>query len=373
MTIAQLEDRRGATGEARREHSAGAFPGFARSTVPAGRGDLLWIDQARGAAAVAVVILHVSKGVVTGVSDVTSFAWWVGNIVDSAVRWCVPVFVMISGALFLDPEKPVESFATFYSRRASRLCWPLLFWSGLFLIWNSAKNYLKYGHVDSDAIVGMLMSGHPHYHLWYLYMLLGLYLFAPFVRVLLQHLDRAKTLGLCSSLFLLAFASALHDHVAGATKGLFVLWFLPYLSYFMAGGIVRRWRPSIDTRRLMMVLMSSIALTAIGCHVVAVRTDLPSGLYFYNYFSVTVIPMAIAVFLLLRDAPATRALVGLAPLAFGVYLVHPLFLEGLTRLGFEESRFNPVWAIPTKALLVLLLSLSAVWVIRRIPILRRVV
>jgi len=83
--------------------------------------------------------------------------------------------------------------------------------------------------------------------------------------------------------------------------------------------------------------------------------------------------MAIAVFLLLRAAPTTRALVGLAPLAFGVYLVHPLFLEGLTRLGFEESRFNPVWAIPTKALLVLLLSLSAVWVIRRIPILRRVV
>src|SRR5216117_2766854 len=77
--------------------------------------DLLWIEQARGAAALAVVILHVSAGVVRGVSDVTSAAWWIGNIVDSAMRWCVPVFVMISGALLLDPAKPLGSFSTFRS------------------------------------------------------------------------------------------------------------------------------------------------------------------------------------------------------------------------------------------------------------------
>ena len=136
---------------------------------------------------------------------------------------------------------------------------------------------------------------------------------------------------------------------------------------------MRNWKPSIDKRRLMIVLMSSVAATAIGCHVVAVLTDLASGQYFYDYFSVTVIPMALAVFLLLSDAPVTRVLVGLAPFSFGIYLVHPLFLVGLSHFGFEEWRFNPVWAIPTKVVLVLLLSLSAVWGIRRIPILRRVV
>jgi surface polysaccharide O-acyltransferase-like enzyme len=178
---------------------------------------------------------------------------------------------------------------------------------------------------------------------------------------------------LCASAFVFAFASALHHHVAGAARGPFILWFLPYLSYFMAGGVLRRWTPSIDKRRIVIVLISSAALTAIGCHVIAVRRGLPSGLYFYDYFSATVIPMALAAFLLLRHAPAMRILVGLAPLSLGVYLVHPLFLECISRLGFEEWRFNPIWAIPIKVLLILLLSLTAIWTIRRIPILRRVV
>jgi len=111
----------------------------------------------------------------------------------------------------------------------------------------------------------------------------------------------------------------------------------------------------------MFVLLSSVALTAIGCDVVAVRTDLSSGLYFYDYFRVTVIPMAIAVFLLLREIPPAPVLVGLAPLSLGIYLVHPLFIEGLPLLGFEEWRFNPLWTIPAKVLVVLLLSLSSVW------------
>ena len=121
------------------------------------------------------------------------------------------------------------------------------------------------------------------------------------------------------------------------------------------------------------LVLSSVAFTAIGCYVVSVWTDVPSGLYFYDYFSVTVIPMAIAVFILLRETPPSRVLVGLAPYSLGVYLVHPLFLDGLSRLGFKEWQFNPLWSIPVEVLLVLLLSLSSVWAIRRVSILRRVV
>src|SRR5262249_47848051 len=200
MTTGLLKELRGATERVRAEGRAVASAGSVsnRATLPAtlppARSaeppqDFLWIDQARSAAALAVVVLHVAAGVVGGVSDSTSFAWWVGNIVDSAVRWCVPVFVMITGTLLLDLEKPMGSFSAFYVRRAARLGGPLVFWSALYLIYNAARDYLKFGHVDLDTLAGMLLAGQPHYHLWYLYMLLGLYLSAPFVRVLLQHLD----------------------------------------------------------------------------------------------------------------------------------------------------------------------------------------
>ncbi|WP_231687429.1 acyltransferase family protein, partial [Ralstonia pseudosolanacearum] len=56
-----------------------------------------WIDAARVISIFAVVFLHISASVVTEADFGSSF-WWHGNFYDSMVRWCVPVFVMISGS-----------------------------------------------------------------------------------------------------------------------------------------------------------------------------------------------------------------------------------------------------------------------------------
>ncbi|WP_273975049.1 acyltransferase family protein, partial [Serratia ureilytica] len=55
-----------------------------------------WFNNARVIAILAVVLLHVSSRVVMW-SELGSNDWWYANLYDSLVRWCVPVFVMISG------------------------------------------------------------------------------------------------------------------------------------------------------------------------------------------------------------------------------------------------------------------------------------
>ncbi|EMH1199379.1 acyltransferase family protein [Serratia marcescens] len=71
-----------------------------------------WLNNARIIAILAVVLLHVSSRVITW-SELGSNDWWYANLYDSLVRWCVPVFVMISGALLLAPEK-AEPLGVFY-------------------------------------------------------------------------------------------------------------------------------------------------------------------------------------------------------------------------------------------------------------------
>ncbi|MFZ4557738.1 MAG: acyltransferase family protein, partial [Pseudanabaena sp.] len=66
---------------------------------------MIWVDKARIFAVIAVIVLHVSAIVVVGIKDFNDPQWWFGNIYDSMVRWCVPVFVMISGALLLSETK----------------------------------------------------------------------------------------------------------------------------------------------------------------------------------------------------------------------------------------------------------------------------
>jgi surface polysaccharide O-acyltransferase-like enzyme len=84
-----------------------------------------WLNNSRIAAVFTVVFLHVSASIVFGASF-GSESWWIGNVYDSLSRWCVPVLVMISGALLLDESKQEDATA-FYQKRLSRIFWPIPF------------------------------------------------------------------------------------------------------------------------------------------------------------------------------------------------------------------------------------------------------
>ena len=86
-----------------------------------------YINQLRVIAAFGVVVGHVSIWVVS-MMEPLSFDWWVGSFGHFMARWTVPVFVMVSGALLLDPSKedrPID----FYKKRMRRILVPLIFWT----------------------------------------------------------------------------------------------------------------------------------------------------------------------------------------------------------------------------------------------------
>src|SRR4051812_20625429 len=81
-----------------------------------GDGRVEQADVLRALATVAVVCIHVAAPAVTHPEQVSATSWVVANLVDAACRWCVPMFVMLSGALLLGSSKadgPLE----FYHRR----------------------------------------------------------------------------------------------------------------------------------------------------------------------------------------------------------------------------------------------------------------
>ena len=84
-----------------------------------------FLDYLRVFAIFFVVMLHASTQNWCS-TDVNSFAWQVFNIYDSLSRWAIPVFVMISGALFI-PRK--ISLSKIFKKYILRLVISLVFWS----------------------------------------------------------------------------------------------------------------------------------------------------------------------------------------------------------------------------------------------------
>ncbi|MFD0595628.1 acyltransferase family protein [Catellatospora coxensis] len=63
------------------------------------------LDALRVAAILGVVAIHVF-GLMVGNDDLRgTLPWWIATAIDMGAVWCVPVFIMISGALVLAPGR----------------------------------------------------------------------------------------------------------------------------------------------------------------------------------------------------------------------------------------------------------------------------
>lgn len=334
---------------------------------------MIWLDAARVWAVLAVVLLHVSASVVT-LAPLGGSAWWAGNAYDAAARWCVPVFVMVSGALLLDPRKADDGLADFYRKRAARVLWPMAFWSLVYVLWNHRG---ALGALRAADVLHSVARGWPHYHLWYLYMIVCLYLFTPFLRTLVRHTQRRHLWVLVALMFVGASVNEGYRIFSGNRPGPFIQWFLPYLPYFLCGHLIHTSVRKVPAAWPVMVLGISIAATALGCFWLSRALGLDKGLYFYGYLSLTVIPMSLSAMWMFREMPppgaGARAVHRLAPLTLGAYLVHPMLLESFREHAFPPEQLAPWATVPLVSALVLAAALAVAWVFHRTPGLRRVV
>ena len=88
---------------------------------------ILYPDILRILSVFAVMMIHVSaSGFYT--NPVQSFTWQVVNFYECMVRWAVPVFVMVSGMFFLNPQKEI-TLSKLYRKNIFRIVMALITWA----------------------------------------------------------------------------------------------------------------------------------------------------------------------------------------------------------------------------------------------------
>lgn len=335
-----------------------------------------WLDMARVLAIVAVVLVHVIAPVVTGRwANEGSAAWWTANVIDSALRWCVPVFVMISGALLLDPRR-VERPRDFYLRRLGRVGVPLIVWTLVYL--GFRQWWLRQDLSVEDAARGVL-AGTPFLQLYFLYVLVGLYALAPFLKIVIRHTTRRMQAGLAGVLIGIGALDQFASMLVGAGSSTAATRFLPFAGYFVAGWVLRDMRLTPYRVRVAGALFgTSVVATAglVGALSAPDGWGAP-GRYLYGYLSPTVVAMSLSAFVLLRAAGAAlrvRRLSAIASVTFGIFLVHPLVLYPLQAVWqLPSAPLSLLVAAASHATVTIAASVALTVLLRRIPYVRAVV
>jgi surface polysaccharide O-acyltransferase-like enzyme len=101
-----------------------------------------------------------------------------------------------------------------YTKRLSRILIPIIFWSAFFLAWAFFKSAVKGNELTVVDLAKMLLSGKPHYHMWFLYMIISLYLFTPFFRKVVAHSSKKELLVFIA----IAFVLAMLNYAYGAPR-----------------------------------------------------------------------------------------------------------------------------------------------------------
>lgn len=203
-------------------------------------------DLLRIISALAVVIIHSSSIYINAISDSSIFGKvYTDNIFVTCLyfvltRFAVPCFVMLSGAFIISNNKNAD-YKYFYKKSFKNIGIPTIVFSIVYLVYG----LIKYGIltvIQGRNIIEILqpikdlLIGSPLWHMWYLYMLIGVYLLAPIV-IKLKNEIGDKNFCKVSIIFLIwsSISNITSTHKLNYDIGLS----FEYLSYFMIGYVIR--------------------------------------------------------------------------------------------------------------------------------------
>lgn len=336
----------------------------------------MYFDYLRVFAAFAVMFLHMSAQN-WYIVDVNGFEWQVFNFYDSIVRWCVPMFVMISGALFLNREIPLKIM---YTKYIFRIAVAYIVWSAVYAL-----------YVGKTVFDKILMFGFGHYHMWFVFMIIGLYMCIPFIKPIVENDRKTKYFLLLAFIFAFAipefvtlskdfgseFVIKVVERINKHVENMNMHMVLGYASYFVLGYYMNKISLSKKQRMWIYVLGLFGFIATIGLDlVVALKTQTPCSNY-YEYINVNVLLETLAVFTWFKyreynNNKINSCVEKLSKYSFGAYLAHALVIEQLNyRVGLNSLSFNPVFSVVCIGIIVFVVSFIISAILHQIPVVKK--
>lgn|GEM_PF-1088542 len=207
------------------------------------------LEVLRVIASIGVVAIHVSTQVVIQGLPISVSSWLGGVVLNIAFHWAVPIFLMISGYLFLEEKEvvsqPFDRYSfEFWKKRVQRVLPPLIFW---ILFYAVGYHFFRHDPLTLDFVIKRILFDQPYEHLYFLFLLLFLAMVTPFLQKVGWQLYPGQKGTLYFFLACLCF-------IFPPTRLVFLFW-IPYAAYFFLGPVVPLCIHKLNLKVLWLVLL----------------------------------------------------------------------------------------------------------------------
>ncbi|WP_026520187.1 acyltransferase [Butyrivibrio sp. FCS006] len=323
-----------------------------------------YLDYLRVFAAFAVIIIHVSSQNLH-LTEVGSINWNIFKAYLMASNWAVPVFCMISGSLFLSKDIDIKTIVTKY---IFRIALAFVGWSLFYALVFELKN-------GWDSVAASFVRGYSH--LWFLYMIAGLYLVTPILRHVAKDVKLLRyfiVLGFITSILIPevleiigVVSSKSGGYLSGAYSSIDAKVVSGYAVYYMLGYYLDM--IEIKRKQIVKLFMAGIALYIVPVVILILyASHFKMELAFLTgNFAVGDFFRSVTIFLLAKyyvhennkETRVGRILRFVGYHTFTLYLVHQFVITMLNRLlGLNTFTFATVLSVPAIGVISFLISIA---------------
>lgn len=329
------------------------------------------LDILRILALLAVILVHVC-GMSSGALSETD-----GKILtfcSAAVTWQIPIFVMISGRFFLDPEREVtykKIIKSIWRLVIAFVVWDVIY--QIYYVLSGAYEGLNWKGVLSQALIGP-------YHFWYLHMLIWLYAIIPFLRKLTENKKLMEYFILLFLVFEFLTNYGVELPLIGSTISEVLVKTnfhaaLGYSGYYILGYYLYKYKIS-DRLEIPLYIVGALLILFAGMATIwrAAREG-ANGEWYSKYLlpNVAIEASAIYTFFVKRVSKhklsdrAVQVITKLSEYSFGVYLIHALVIELLALTGISVTMISPLIMLPAIVAVTFVVTSVLVGFLRGIP------
>ena len=333
--------------------------------------DYRYLNILRIVAMISVVAIH---SIETPMRDLplvptnTLYGWKIFSSFLNA--FAVPVFIMISGALFLNPEKEI-TLKKLYLKNALRIFLDIMIFGSIFALMEIVFTNKTFVFTDIFKAIYNTLCGKTWGHMWYLYMTFGLYLVTPVFRSFVKSVSDKDFLIVLLVLYILSIVFPLFGKLTNIHLGFYV----PvhgFIFYYLLGYAIHCEKLKIKNW-LCILLFSVSTVCLIFWDIHLINLDKTKGLVFVTQY-VGVLTASVFAFCKNNIHGSTNKVEKfVAGTSLGVYIFHVVFLHLIYKMtSFTPLNYSPWICYPVIILGTTLISMFVTWIGKLIPGIKKI-
>ena len=331
-----------------------------------------YLDFLKILACISVIIMHLCINLNT-----SFFNWSVNKAFNIIGNFAVPIFVMVSGALLLNPKKVIKTKNIFLIY-IPRLVFSLLIVNMFTVLVNGIINNNLSSSMFFTSIYGVFLNMVPVPY-WYIYMMIGLYLVTPILKEWIKNAN-IKTIEYFLILFIayriLAYTILNLPTIEFVSKfnSIYSSFQLPlitgYCGYYILGYYLTIKDFSKFKNYILLILLFLIEFLTIGLELFFGKHSanyVTSSTIFSDVFSINIFLISVILFILAKKTIKNyyKSLTIISNKTYGIYLFHVLGLNLLSLLNLDTE--IPLIYIPLSTILVFTFSYICTFIFQKIP------